>query len=124
MTEYQQFAAGFLTECTLKGLSIEQMKKVARDMTERVKHAGGVLDTLAGVAKPAILAGLVAPPLLGAAAGHGLARMTDTDPAADIDDIKSQELTSAYQTETDRLRRLSKLQKRSRQPLRAPSLAP
>ena len=120
MTDYQQFATGFIAECTARGLTVDEMKKVADDVIAKVKTAGigdmlgSVAGATANVAKIPLLLAAVAPPLLGAAVGHGFAKATDIDPKSEVEDIHHDERMQAYQTETDRLTNLAKLQKVAR----------
>ena len=126
MNGYQQFATGFIAECTAQGLDVEQMKKAADDAIARIKTGGigDLLSSAASVGKVPLILAAVAPPLVGAALGHGLAKATDIDPDAEVADIHHKEKMNAYQTETNRLTRLAKLQRMARSIPRSATLQP
>lgn len=109
MTNKEAFIASFLDRCVRDGATPAQIEG-------RIKLAAGLLGTVAGkaldvgkgIGEAAINWGLpiagLAPPILGGAAGYGLARATDIDDT-DVDDIKDREVLDEYKRQTRHLLR-------------------
>ena len=75
-----------------------------------LKQAGPVTElikTLGGLAKKVVDIGaagaVLAPPVIGGAAGYGISKLTDVD-EEDVEDVKKQELIDEYKRQADKLR--------------------
>lgn len=115
LTAQDAFKAGYLARCVEDGLSPDEIAgsvKVASDLLEKQglldKLLGSALDVGKGVAGTAahygIPAAILAPPILGAAGGYGLAKLTDIDDR-DVADIKDREVIDEYHRQTEKLQR-------------------
>lgn len=124
LTPREAFKAGFLLKCAELGLSGNEAEALVKSAHVAVKQgflgsllsgakdvgsaAAGLGTGLAsGIANwgivPALAAGIVAPPAIGAGVGYGLGRLTDIDDE-DVDSIKQQELIDEYLRNAERLR--------------------
>lgn len=100
------FKVGFLHRCAEAGLSRDEIRDTVKTAQDKLASLlGGVAGPLASAATSigAPMA-LLAPPLLGGAAGYALSRATDIDDT-DVKDVQDRELLDTYKTESDRLRR-------------------
>lgn len=114
--DIDSFCVGVLRKCAEHGLTADQTADVFERMTDAIgnkKTAGVDLSTLwnnplynmasgaisgaAGYAAPLAIA---APPILGAAAGYGLAKATDFDDVSP-DEIKKRELVDEYRRQRE-----------------------
>ena len=114
LDDRQRFKLGFITRCIEEGMTapdeICAFAKQAADHLDTLvaqpeKQAGRIMDV---IGKALTLSGAtmaVAPPLLGATAGYGLARATDID-EDDVEEAKQQELIQEYRRHTNKLRRM------------------
>lgn len=112
------FKVGFLARCTedrctpeeIAGrvkLAVDLVEKRAKMLTDLVGHGVDVAKGIGGgLLNYGVPLALAAPPIMGGAAGYGLARMTDIDDT-DVADIKNREVIEEYRRQADRLRRLS-----------------
>jgi len=119
----EAFKFGFLSRCAEEGHTspeaIYARVKVALDLfrTTLYKTAGlidmpgKILDTAVSAGKASLPLLLAAPPILGAAAGFGLAKATDINDD-DVDSIKKRELIDELQQQTERLQRERQSQER------------
>jgi hypothetical protein len=126
LTPQEAFKFGFLARCVEERLAPEDMLaavKVANDMLEKRANifpavgaavSGGfglgtkALDVARTAGESAMTYGaplaLFGPPAAGAAAGYGLAKLTDIDDT-DVDEVKRQETIDELKLQADRLRR-------------------
>jgi hypothetical protein len=104
------FKVGFLLRCADEGLSEEETDvriKAAGWLSEQYEKQADPISGVAGAAAKALKnltwAGMASAGLLGGVGGYAAGSLSDnpTDP----EDIKRQELISAYQQQTDRVRR-------------------
>lgn len=103
------FKVGFLACCAEAGLSREEISHVVKTAQDKLASLlGGIGSVLQPVAHAATGIGaplaLLAPPVLGGAAGYALSRATDIDDT-DVKEVQDHELLDAYKTETQKLRR-------------------
>jgi hypothetical protein len=113
----EAFKVGFLARCVEDGLgpegiagrvklALDLMEKQGKFLTDLVGHgvdlAKGVGSGMMSYGLPVALA---APPILGGAAGYGLAKATDIDDT-DVADIKNREVIEEYRRQADKLRRM------------------
>ena len=114
LSKLESFKVGFLNRCVEDGLSTEEalsrVKEASDCLDSLEKQAGWFTDLVSGgtdVAKylgsKALVAGLVAPPVLGGLAGYSHSKLTDVDDD-DVDDIKKQELIDEYRRQSEKLR--------------------
>ena len=109
LTPAQEFKLGFLSRCVSEGLDEPQMLKAAAAANELLKTA--FIDSLIGAARSGIgtmasyglPVALLAPPLIGGAAGYGLAKATDIGDR-DVDDIKNDELIDELDRQAEKLK--------------------
>jgi hypothetical protein len=111
MTPKEGFRFGFLYRCAEEGLTVKQAFDRARCALEKqaglwneaksgVGAAWGGLKTLGGLG---LLAGVGVPAVVGTGIGLGLAKAREQD--IDPDEIRRQELISAYRFHADQARR-------------------
>lgn len=126
LTPQEAFKVGFLARCARQGMTPDQMLKTAQDaLAAFEKRAvlgtvlGKSLDALKGLAGGAlnygVPAAVVAPPLLGALGGYGLAKATDVDDT-DVAAIKNRELIDEYRRNADELVRAQKARAGKKEP--------
>ncbi len=120
------FKVGFLSRCIADGVPTERIVPLIKEAQEKVAGLADLLGKGVGLGGKALgaTAGAVAgwglpiaalaPPVLGAAAGYGLARATDLDDT-DVDDIKDTELLDEYHRQTEQLKRESAMRRYARQ---------
>jgi hypothetical protein len=115
LTPREAFKVGFLARCAEDGLTPDQMLsrvKLAAEMFEKRAFLGKLLDkgvdaglgAAGGMARLGGLAAVIAPPVLGAMGGYGLAKATDVDDT-DVDEIKKRELVEEYQRQAAKMHR-------------------
>lgn len=107
MTPAQAFKLAFLQDCANRGLTMEQIREAVKaavvktagltDLVTRPYNAAfDALGNLGSTAKFVGGLGLIAgPPVLGAAAGYGAAKLTDWDDM-DTEEAKKRELIDMY----------------------------
>lgn len=112
----QAFKMGFIARCIEQGHTtpeqISEQVKLASDQLDKaalwgenivgemIEAGGRGLSALGNYAVPLAVA---APPVLGAAAGYGMSRLTDVDDS-DVDEAKKQEVIAALRQHAARLR--------------------
>ncbi len=127
LAPHEAFKVGFLARCVHDGLTPDQMLdrvKFASDLLEKRAFLGTLLgkgiDLAKGVGGAAMSYGLplalAAPPILGGAAGYGLAKATDIDDT-DVEEIKNRELVEELKRQTGNLKQ-QKLSRQHRQTAR------
>lgn len=109
LNEREAFKVGFLARCAEAGMGRDEILAAVKEAGDKVAGllggAGSAASSLAGsTLSLAVPAALLAPPLLGGAAGAGLARATDIDDT-DVAEIKDHEIIDAYKAEAERQRR-------------------
>lgn len=124
------FKVGFLARCAAEGIRTEEIGPLVKQAEEKLAGVLGALGAgasriggkglalggaaLSGLAGWGVPLALLAPPAAGAAAGYGLARMTDIDDT-DVNEIKDQELLEEYRRQTEALNRESAMRRFARQ---------
>lgn len=98
LTPRQAFKFGFLMRCAEEGLT-------QQETTARIKLAG-IMSSLGNLAVAAPAVTLAASGVGGAALGYGAAKLTEPD--ADPEEAKLQELMAAYRMYADHARRNTK----------------
>lgn len=112
------FKAGFLARCSEQGLSMQQVESRVDEALLQIKRAslwegaktmGGAAGTAWAATTPAaknlwwaLSRSLLPVGATGAAAGYGLAKMTDVD-ETDVDEAKKRELIDEYRRQASRL---------------------
>ena len=110
LTPCQMFKVGFLLRCADEGLSEEEtdvrIKEASRFSEQYEKQAegpiSGTLGTGAKALKGLTLLSMLTAGLAGGVGGYAAGSLTDKP--IDPEDVKRQELISAYQQHTDRVR--------------------
>jgi len=99
--------AGSTAGSMLVSEAIKKLLGSKKPTAQREKQAAGFFGGMASGAKnlgtKALLAGLIAPPVLGGLAGYSHAKLTDVDDD-DVDDFKKQELIDEFQRQAEKLR--------------------
>lgn len=108
-----EFRETFLTKCAEEGLTADQIADSINAFCDKVEKQGfdlsllfnnPVSSTVGNVLSTVPTAALVAPPLLGAVAGYGLAKATDIDDTT-VAEIQKQEQIDELRRQRDLLAR-------------------
>lgn len=118
MDARQSFKAAFIARCIDAGVTAP-----AAIAAEAVKAAGVLgdvaglgtkaVDALKGVAVPAAVLGLAAPPVVGGVLGTLASKATDLNDS-DVAEARNQEVIDEYSRQADRLRREGSLRRYAR----------
>lgn len=101
LTAREAFKFGFLQNCVERGLSLAEIKQLAKTAAFALDDVAKPLATMGATATPYLLA---APWLAGAAGGWGLSQLTDIDDT-DVAGVQTQERISEYLRQAARLNR-------------------
>lgn len=111
------FKCGFLSRCIEDGLTPLEIINNIKTANDLMSKQSGIISSLIDTAKDiggtalhyTIPAAIVAPPILGGAAGYGLAKATDINDQ-DVSDIKNKEVIDEYNRQTEKLKRRKAVQ--------------
>ena len=112
MTPQEAFKVGFLIRCAEEGLTPQQTEERIEKTAAAIKQGkigdwmpspSTFTDPLKWIANKALLAGIVAPPAVGAAGGWALANAQDDE--YNVDEAKKEEELAAYYRAIDQLSR-------------------
>jgi hypothetical protein len=127
------FKFGFVARCLNQGMTPAQIATFAKEAADRLEKRAGLGALLSGaaevgkdvagkaidLAKPAVAgAGLmaaVAPPILGAAGGHALGRLTDFD-EREPEEVAQATVINELRQQTEQLQRLRRMRALAAQP--------
>lgn len=114
LTPRQQFKVAFVARCIDRGMDFEQMLQAAERLEKQADllpiKVKDVTDTLKSIG----IAGLAAPPILGAGVGYALGQIP---PGRTVEEpttkqVKKMERLVELQRQTDRLRRMREARER------------
>ena len=103
LTSEQAFKAAFIARCADAGMGPAAMAAAADRLSDAYEKSASLTDLLTRLGGLGAAGLVVAPPALGAGAGYGLAKLTDTDDT-DVADVKRQEMVDEYLRQAARLK--------------------